>query len=128
MPIPFRSAVFFSTNNGETVQRRASAAEELSTGPLPANVTNMLRLDEKQPNNAALLALWVNASNRFTMSGNILLLDGNPAGIDTPGLLFRALQNADVLFNKMSTTPDALTREEQAQIGAISFRAAGLIS
>lgn len=123
---PFRSACFFSTDNGSTVQRRASAAEE-QTFALPAGVTNLLRLDETQTNNAALLTAWASNSAPFTMSGNNLLIDGNLAGIDPPGLLFKALENASDLYTKLVSTNDALTREEQAQLGAIAFHALGLI-
>lgn len=124
---PFRSACFFSTNNGATVQRRESAAAESGQGALPNNVTNLYRFDEIPANNAALIALWVVDASRFTMSGNTVLVDGLPAGFDPPGLLFRALQNASVVYAKLESTPDALTREEQAQIAAIGFRALGLI-
>jgi hypothetical protein len=123
---PFRSACFFSTDNGATVRRRANAAEELSF-PLPVNVTNLLRLDETQANNAALLAAWVVDSTKFAMSGSTLNYNGSPAGIDPPGLVFAALANAASLFTKLTTTTDPLTREEQAQLGAIAFRAAGLL-
>lgn len=123
---PFRSACFFSTDNGATVQRRASALEEANAS-LPPNPTNLLRLDEKQPNNAALLAAWATNSAPFTMSGNNLLLSGQPAGIDPPGLLFEALEGAEALYTKASQTQDAFTREEQARLLAISFRALGLI-
>ena len=125
---PFRSACFFSTDNGATVQRRTSANDESGPNALPSGVTNLYRFDEKPSNNAALLALWETDSSRFTMSGNTVLVDDLPAGFDPPGLLFRALQNASVLYAKMESTPDALTREEQAQLGAIGFRALGLIS
>lgn len=126
MAITFRSACFFSTDNGSTVQRRPNAAEELAH-PLPAGVTNLLRLDETQPNNAGLLTSWANNSTPFTMSGNSLLVDGQLAGIDRPGLLFRALENADALYSKAQNTEDAFSREEEAQQLAISFRGAGLI-
>lgn len=123
---PFRSACFFSIDNGATVQRRASAAEE-GQYPIPAGVTNLLRLDETQANNAALLAAWASNSTPFTMSGNNLLVSGQTAGIDPPGLVFESLQNAASLFTKLSTTNDPLSREEQAQLGAVAFRAAGLL-
>lgn len=123
---PFRSACFFSTDNGSTVQRRASASNEQQF-PLPPSTTNLLRLDESQANNAALLAAWANNSTPFTMSGNNLLVSGQIAGIDPPGLVFEALQGAADLFTKLATTNDALTREEQAQLGALIFRALGLV-
>lgn len=123
---PFRSASFYSTDNGATVSKRSSAAEEGSF-PIPAGVTNLYQFDEKPANNAALLALWATDASRFTMSGNTVLVDELPAGFDPPGLLFRALQNAAVLYGKLESTPDALTREEQAQLGAIGFRALSLI-
>lgn len=123
---PFKSACFFSTDNGATVERRTSAANE-QLAALPPNVTNIYRFDENGVNNAALLALWATNSSVFTMSGSAVLVNGQPAEFDPPGLLFRALQNAAVLYSKLESTPDALTREEQAQLGAISFRALGLI-
>ena len=123
---PFRSACFFSTDNGATVQRRATRAEEQSFA-LPGGVTNLLRLDETQPNNAALLAAWATNSTPYTMSGNNLLVNGQAAGIDPPGLVFEALEGAEALFVKLSTTSDALTREEQARLGALTFRALGLL-
>lgn len=123
---PFRSASFFSTDNGVTVQRRVSAAEEQAR-PLPAGVTNLLRLDESQPNNAALLAAWANNSTPFTMSGNNLLVDGQPAGIDPPGLLYEALESAESLYSKAANTSDAFTREELAYLAVLSFRANGLL-
>lgn len=123
---PFRSACFFSTNNGSTVQRRANATEE-QQAPLPGNVTNLLRLDESQTNNKALLDAWAANSTPFTMSGNNLLVNGQVAGIDPPGLLFQAIENASAIWSKLESTPDALTREEQAQIAAISFSAKGLL-
>jgi hypothetical protein len=122
---PFRSACFFSTDNGATVQRRASAAEE-GLIPLPSGITNLVRFDEMQPNNASVSADWATNSTPYTMAGNTLLKNGSEVGFDPPGLLYRALQNAQALFTKLESTPDALTREEQAQLGAISFRAAGL--
>ncbi len=124
---PFRSACFFSTDNGATVERRTSAANEQMV-PLPSGVTNLYRFDERPANNTALLALWESNSSRFTMSGNTVLVDGLPTGFDPPGLLFRALQNAATLYAKAESTPDAFTREEEAQIKAIAFRALGLIS
>lgn len=127
MTISFRSACFYSLDNGATVRRKANAAEEQSF-PLPTTgVTNLLRLDETQPNNAALLAAWAVNATPYTMSGNNLLVSGQPAGIDPPGLLFTALQNAAALYSKASTTQDAFTRDEQAQLLALSFRGAGLI-
>lgn len=122
----FTSACFFSTDNGATVQRRASAADE-QAHPLPGNVTNLLRLDETQSNNAALLAAWVTASQTFAMSGNSLLVSGQPAGIDPPGLVFEALENAQALYSKAANTTDPFTRDELAQILAVSFRALGLL-
>lgn len=123
---PFRSACFFSTNNGATVQRRVNAADE-DMNPVPVGATNLYRFDEKPANNAALLAAWLADSTKFTMSGNTVIYDGQEAGFDPPGLLFRALENAQALFTKLESTPDALTREEQAQLGAISFSAKGLL-
>jgi hypothetical protein len=123
---PFRSACFFSTNNGQTVQRRTSAQEELAFA-LPANVTNIFRFDEKPVNNAGLLTQWEANASVFSMSGSQVLVDGSPAEFDPPGLLFQAMENAAALFTKMENTNDALTREEQAQLGAIAFRAAGLL-
>lgn len=114
MPIIFRSACFFSTNNGATVGRRANAAEEKSA-PLPNNVTNLLRLDETQPNNAALLAAWANDSAPFTMSGNSVLVNGQVAGIDPPSLAYEALENFNNLLVK-SGTSDAWTQGEVAQV------------
>lgn len=122
----FRSACFFSLDNGATVRRRASAAEE-QQNPLPAGVTNLLRLDETQPNNAALLAAWGVNSTPYTMSGNNLLVSGQPAGIDPPALLYTALESAAALYTKAAATQDAFTREEQAQLLALSFHALGLI-
>lgn len=126
MTIAFHSACFFSTDNGATVQARISAASELAH-PLPSGVTNIFRFDETMPNNAALLAAWGVNATPFTMSGNTVLRSGSAAGFDDPGLLYRALQNADSLFTKASTTGDAFSREEQAQYLALSFRGAGLI-
>lgn len=126
MTIAFRSACFFSTDNGATVQCRVSSASEAQY-PLPNTVTNLLRFDETQPNNAALITAWNANASQFTMSGSTVLKAGQAAGFDDPGLLFRALQNADSLYTKASTTSDAFTREEQAQLSAISFRALGLI-
>lgn len=127
MTIAFHSACFFSTDNGATVGMRPNAAQETGPGAVPANTTNLYRFDETGPNNAALIAAWIANSTQFTMSGNTVLKNGQLCGFDPPGLLFRALQNADSLYTKMNTTVDALTREEQAQLGAISFRALGLI-
>lgn len=126
MAIPFYSACFYSTDNGATVGRRANANENQFAG-LPANVTNLLRLDPSRPNNAALLSAWANDASQFTMSGNALLRNGEPCGIDAPSLLFRAMENADALYTKATTTPDAFTREEQAQQMALNFRSLGLI-
>lgn len=123
----FRSACFFSVNNGTTVQRRANSQDEQQF-PLPGNVTNLYRFDEKQPNNAGLLTQWESNSAVFTMAGSQVLVSGNPAEFDPPGLLFQGLENAAALFSKLENTQDALTREEQAQLGAIAFRAAGLLS
>jgi hypothetical protein len=123
---PFRSACFFSTDNGSTVQRRASASEEQSF-PLPIGVTNLFRFDETQTNNAGLSAQWASNSAPFTMAGSQVLVDGQPAAFDPPGLLFKALENSAALWSKMENTPDALTREELAQLGAISFSAKGLL-
>lgn len=122
----FFSACFFSTNNGQTVQRRASAAEEKSA-PLPNTVTNVLRFDETQPNNAALSASWASNSTPFTMTGSQVNVNGVAAAFDPPGLLFQALQNAAALYSKAANTSDAFTRDEQAQLLALSFRGAGLI-
>lgn len=122
---PFRSACFFSTDNGATVQRRASAAEEAQFS-LPNTVTNLYRFDETQANNAALSAAWQNNATQFTMSGNTVLRNGQAAGFDPPGLLFQALQNAAALWTKAESTVDAFTREEQAQLLAIGFSAKGL--
>lgn len=122
---PFRSACFFSTDNGATVQRRATAMEEQQF-PLPSEVTNIVRLDEMQPNNAAVVADWATNATPFTMSGNTLYKSGEAVGFDPPGLLYRALENAQALYTKLEATPDALTREEQAQLGALSFRGASL--
>lgn len=122
---PFTSAVFFSTDNGATVQRRSSGMEE-EQAPLPGNVTNIFRFDETQPNNAATSALWASDATRFTMNGNTVLLDDDPIGFDPPGLLFEALENAADLWTKLSETPDALSRQEQAQLGALSFLGADL--
>lgn len=128
MPMqPFRSACFFSTDNGATVQRRQSAQEE-QTAPLPASVTNLFRFDGTQPNNIGLMAQWAANATLFTMAGAQVLVDGQPAEFDPPGLLHEALENASALFSKLQNTSDALTREEQAQLGAIAFRAAGLLS
>lgn len=126
MPIPFYSACFYSTDNGATVGRRVNAAENQFAG-LPNNLTNLLRLDPSQPNNAALLAAWAVDASQFTMSGNTLLQNGQPCGIDEPSLLFRAMENADALYTKANSTPDAFTREEQAQQMALNFRSLGLI-
>lgn len=129
--VPFKSACFFSTDNGATVQRRASAAEESGTGALPPNVTNLFRFDEKPANNAALLAAWVADSSLFSMVGNTVYKrpapgqDPQAAGFDPPGLLFRALQNAAALWAKLENG-DALNGEEHAQVAAISFSAKGL--
>lgn len=122
---PFHSACFFSIDNGATVQRRANAAEEESF-PLPANVTNLYRFDEGQTNNAAVSADWEVNSTPYTMAGNTLLKNGSEVGFDPPGLLYNALKNAATLYSKLESTPDALTREEQAQLGAIGFLGAGL--
>lgn len=124
---PFRSACFFSTDNGATVQRRASAADEQQF-PLPQTVTNLYRFDGTQPNNVGLLTQWATNAALFTMAGAQVLVDGQPAEFDPPGLLHEALENAAALFSKLQNTSDALTREEQAQLGAIAFRAAGLLS
>lgn len=129
MTIQFYSACFFSLDNGATVQRRASGAEEQHSA-LPAGVTNLLRLDETQPNNKSLLDGWAAptpGSAAYKMSGNNLLVSGQTAGVDPPGLIFSALQNAQSLYSKATTTPDAFTREEQAQILALTFRALGLV-
>lgn len=123
---PFRSACFYSTDNGATVSKRVSAVEE-ATFPIPNVLTNLYRFDEKGANNAALLLAHTADASRFSMSGSTVLVDGLPAGFDSPGLLFRALQNSAILYTKLESTPDALTREEQAQLGAIGFRALGLI-
>jgi hypothetical protein len=123
---PFRSACFFSTNNGQTVERRVSAQEE-QMAPLPGNVTNVFRFDEKQPNNAGLVNQWATNAALFTMAGSQVLVNGQPAEFDPPGLLFQALENAAPLFSKLANTQDALTREEQAQLGALAFRANGLL-
>jgi hypothetical protein len=122
----FASACFFSTDNGQTVQCRHDASAE-EAHPLPADVTNLLRLDEQQPNNAALLAAWTANAAPFSMSGNTLLVSGQPAGIDPPGLLYRALENAEALYSKAANTNDPFTREEQAQLLALDFHANGLI-
>lgn len=123
---PFRSACFYSADNGATVSKRSNAAEEGSF-PLPSGVTNLYRFDEKGTNNAALILAHTADASRFSMSGSTVLVDDLPAGFDSPGLLFRALQNSAILYAKLESTPDALTREEQAQLGAIGFRALGLI-
>lgn len=123
---PFRSACFYSTDNGATVSKRVSAVEEAAF-PIPANPTNLFRFDEKGTNNLALITAHSANSALFSMSGSTVLVDGLPAGFDPPGLLFRALQNSASLYSKLESTPDALTREEQAQLGAIGFRALGLI-
>ena len=123
---PFRSACFFSTDNGATVQRRTSPANE-EQFPLPPGLTNLFRFDHEPANNAALLAAWAADASRFTMSGTTVLVDDSPAGFDPPGLLFRGLENAEALFSKLTNTSDALTREEQAQLGAVAFHAAGLL-
>ncbi len=96
---PFTSAVFFSTDNGTTVQRRANATEE-EQNPLPGGITNIFRFDESQSNNASLSSLWEADASRFTMSGNTVLRDGQTAGFDSPGLLYRALENAADLFTE----------------------------
>lgn len=117
--IVFRSACFFSTDNGATVQRRDSAqAEKFS--PLPSGVTNLLRLDETQPNNTALLASWASNSAPFTMSGNNLLVSGQAAGIDPPGLAFEALAGWNDLMTKAESTADPFSREEVARLHAIA--------
>jgi len=115
----FRSACFYSTDNGLTVRRKANAAEEQSF-PLPAPpvLTNLLRLDENQPNNQALLTLWQSNSQQFTMSGGALLVNGQPADIDPPGLVFTALQNLNNLVAKAATN-DPWTQQEVAQIVGI---------
>lgn len=116
MPAPkFYSACFYSTNNGATVGRRVSADDEKTAG-LPSGITNILRLDETQPNNAALLAAWAANSSTFTMSGNTVLVSSQPAGIDPPSLLFSALQGLADQVTKANSTEDAWTREEVAQL------------
>lgn len=125
---PFRSACFYSTNNGQTVQARTSPSNE-SQNPIPANppVTNIYRFDETQPNNAGLLSQWNSNSTPFSMSGAQVLVDGDPAEFDPPDLLYRALENWAALWSKMQNTNDAFTREEMAQLGAIGGRALGLL-
>lgn len=130
---PFRSACFFSTNNGQTVQRRVSAADEgglppAFQGPLPPGVTNIFRFDETQPNNAGLLTQWAANAALFTMAGSQVLVDGQAAEFDPPGLLFQAQENCEALISKAANTEDAFTREEVAQIGAAAFRALGRLS
>lgn len=124
--LTFRSACFFSTDNGATVQRRANAVFEL-TQPLPGNVTNLYRFDETQPNNAGLLAQWSANASIFTMAGSQVLVSGQPAAFDPPSLAFTALENAEALYSKASNTGDAFSREEQAYILALAFRALGLV-
>ncbi len=122
---PFRSACFFSVNNGATVQRRISAAEE-EMNALPANVTNLFRFDETQVNNKGLLAQWAANSAAFTMAGSQVLVDEQPAEFDPPTLMFEALESAEALWAKLNTN-DALTQEEQARLGALNFRANKLL-
>lgn len=125
---PFRSACFFSTDNGATVQRRASAAEESAPGfSLPSGVTNLYRFDEEPVNNKALSTLWESNASAFTMSGNQVLVNGQAASFDEPGLVFVALQNATALWSKAQNTSDAFTREEYAQMLALGFRALGYL-
>ena len=123
--VPFRSACFFSSNNGQTVSKRSNAAEE-AMSPLPAGVTNLYRFDESQVNNAGLLTQWGANSTAFTMAGSQVLVDGEPAAFDPPSIVYEALENAAALWAKLNSQ-DALTQEEQAQLGALTFRANQLL-
>lgn len=121
---PFRSACFFSTDNGATVQRRANASEETQY-PLPASTTNVFRFDETQSNNAGLIQQWASNSSLFTMAGSQVLVGGQPAEFDPPGLVFQASENCAALVSKAANTVDAFTREEVAQLVAATFHALG---
>jgi hypothetical protein len=127
MAIPvFKSACFFSTDNGVTVQKRSSANDE-KFNPLPSGVTNLFRFDESQVNNQGLLTQWATNASAFTMAGSQVLVSGNPATFDTPSLAYVALQNAEAMWSKANSTGDAFTREEQAYIMALAFRALGFV-
>lgn len=127
MPFPpFRSACFFSTDNGATVQRRTSATNE-NFAPLPGGVTNLFRFDETQVNNQGILQQWENNAAAFTMAGSQVLIDNQPAAFDSPSLAFTALEHGQALWSKATETNDAFTREEQAYIMALAFRALGYV-
>lgn len=127
MAIPaFKSACFFSTDNGVTVQRRSSANDE-KFNPLPGGVTNLYRFDESLVNNQGLLTQWTANAAAFTMAGSQVLVSGDPATFDPPSLAYEALQNAEALYSKATSTNDAFTREEQAYIMALAFRALGFV-
>lgn len=127
MPFPaFKSACFFSTDNGATVQKRTSAADE-NFQPLPPGVTNIYRFDETQTNNAGILTQWFANAAAFSMTGSQVFVSGQAAAFDPPSLAFEALQNANTLWVKASETSDPFSREEQAYIMALAFRALGFV-
>jgi hypothetical protein len=127
MPIPaFASACFFSVNNGATVQNRLSAQDERAR-PLPSGVTNIFRFDETQTNNHGLITQWSANSAAFSMVGSQVLVSGDPASFDPPSIAWTALEQAQSLYSKMVDTNDAFTREDMANMMAMTFRALGYL-
>ncbi len=123
---PFRSACFFSTDSGATVQARFSPQVE-QIQPLPPGITNIYRFDHTQPNNAGLISQWQANSAAFSMAGSQVLINGQPAAFDPPSLAFVALQNGQALWSKATETNDPFSREEQAYMMALAFRALGYV-
>jgi hypothetical protein len=129
-PPVFRSACFFSVNNGQTVQRRVSAADEAgggilpngqpAQGALPAGVTNLFRFDESQVNNAGLLQQWQSNAAAFSMAGNQVLVSGQPASFDAPGIVFEALQAAAADFAQ-ALTANSFDQAQDARLRALVF-------